>query len=107
MLQRLTTSSGGNGGIIAPSLFTGAFTGFFLAHLMGYLNIIQLNHSNFIVVGMAGILSGVLHAPLTGIFLIAEVTGGYTLIVPLMIVTALSYFISRYFQPESFIQRPL
>ena len=99
----LTTSSGGNGGIIAPSLFTGAFTGFSLAHLMGYLNIIQLNHSNFIVVGMAGILSGVLHAPLTGIFLIAEITGGYTLIVPLMIVTALSYFISRYFQPDFYI----
>lgn len=103
----LTTSSGGNGGIIAPSLFTGAFTGFFLAHLMGYLNIIQLNHSNFIVVGMAGILSGVLHAPLTGIFLIAEITGGYTLIVPLMIVTALSYFISRHFHPESIYTAPL
>jgi CIC family chloride channel protein len=103
----LTTSSGGNGGIIAPSLFTGAFTGFFLAHLMSYFNVIQLNHSNFIVVGMAGILSGVLHAPLTGIFLIAEITGGYTLIVPLMIVTALSYFISRYFQPDSIYTAPL
>ncbi|MDR3627900.1 MAG: chloride channel protein [Ignavibacteriaceae bacterium] len=103
----LTTSSGGNGGIIAPSLFTGAFTGFFLAHLMNYLNITQLNHSNFIVVGMAGILSGVLHAPLTGIFLIAEITGGYTLIVPLMIVTALSYFISRHFHSESIYTAPL
>jgi CIC family chloride channel protein len=103
----LTTGSGGNGGIIAPSLFTGAFTGFSLAHLMSYLNIIQLNHSNFIVVGMAGILSGVLHAPLTGIFLIAEITGGYTLIVPLMIVTALSYFISRHFHPESIYTAPL
>jgi chloride channel protein, CIC family len=103
----LTTSSGGNGGIIAPSLFTGAFTGFSLAHLMGYLNIVQLNHSNFIVVGMAGVLSGILHAPLTGIFLIAEITGGYTLIVPLMIVTALSYFISRYFHPESIYTAPL
>jgi CIC family chloride channel protein len=103
----LTTSSGGNGGIIAPSLFTGAFTGFSLAHLMGYLNIVQLSHSNFIVVGMAGVLSGILHAPLTGIFLIAEITGGYTLIVPLMIVTALSYFISRYFHPESIYTAPL
>jgi CIC family chloride channel protein len=103
----LTTSSGGNGGIIAPSLFTGAFTGFFLAHLMGYLGIAQLNHSNFIVVGMAGVLSGVLHAPLTGIFLIAEITGGYTLIVPLMIVTALSFFISRYFHHESIYSAPL
>jgi CIC family chloride channel protein len=103
----LTTNSGGNGGIIAPSLFTGAFTGFFLAHLMEYLGVTHLNHSNFIVVGMAGVLSGVLHAPLTGIFLIAEITGGYTLIVPLMIVTALSFFISRYFHHESIYSAPL
>ncbi|MFO7444915.1 MAG: chloride channel protein [Ignavibacteriaceae bacterium] len=103
----LTISSGGNGGIIAPSLFTGALSGFFLAHLIGYLDITNLNHSNFIVVGMAGILSGVLHSPLTGIFLIAEVTGGYILIVPLMIVTALSYFISRYFHPHSIYTAPL
>jgi CIC family chloride channel protein len=103
----LTTSSGGNGGIIAPSLFTGAFTGFFLAHLMEYLGAAHLNHSNFIVVGMAGVLSGVLHAPLTGIFLIAEITGGYKLIVPLMIVTALSFFISKYFHRESIYAAPL
>ena len=97
----LTINSGGNGGIIAPSLFTGAFTGFLLANLMKYFGIIDLNHPNFIAVGMAGILSGVLHAPLTGIFLIVEVTGGYNLIVPLMIVSALSFFISRYFHPHS------
>ena len=103
----LTISSGGNGGLIAPSLFSGAFTGFFLAHLMSYLGIIQLNHANFIVVGMAGILSGMMHAPLTGIFLGAEVTGGYKLIVPFMIVTALSYFISRYFHRESIYTDPL
>jgi chloride channel protein, CIC family len=103
----LTVSSGGNGGIIAPALFTGAFAGFFLSHLINYLGITQLNHSNFIVVGMAGILSGILHAPLTGIFLGAEVTGGYKLIVPLMIVTALSFFISRYFHPESIYSAPL
>jgi len=96
-----TLGSGGNGGIIAPSLFTGAITGFFLAKLFSYLGIVELNHANFLVVGMAGILSGVLHAPLTGIFLIAEITGGYTLIVPLMIVAALSFFISKYFHPES------
>jgi CIC family chloride channel protein len=97
----LTIDSGGNGGIIAPSLFTGAVAGFFLAHAAAYFGLIQLNHVNFIVVGMAGVLSGVLHAPLTGIFLIAEITGGYVLIVPLMIVTALSLFISRYFHPYS------
>jgi CIC family chloride channel protein len=103
----LTLGSGGNGGIIAPSLFSGAITGFFLAHLAHYFNIIELNHPNFIVVGMAGILAGVLHAPLTGIFLIAEVTGGYILIVPLMIVVAISFFISRYFHPYSIYTSPL
>lgn len=96
-----TLGAGGNGGIIAPSLFTGAITGYFLAKLMSYLGIVELNYANFLVVGMAGILSGVLHAPLTGIFLIAEITGGYTLIVPLMIVAALSFFISKYFNPDS------
>ena len=65
------------------------------------MGVADLNHPNFIAVGMAGILSGVLHAPLTGIFLIAEITGGYSLIVPLMIVSALSFFISRYFHPYS------
>jgi CIC family chloride channel protein len=97
----LTIGSGGNGGIIAPSLIVGALAGFFLARLMTVLHIADLNHVNFLAVGMAGILSGVIHAPLTGIFLIAEITGGYVLIVPLMIVTALSYFISRHFQGYS------
>lgn len=103
----LTLNSGGNGGIFAPSLFTGAFLGFWVAHLLKTLGIIELNHPNFIVVGMAGVLSGVLHSPLTGIFLIAEVTGGYSLIVPLMIVSALSFFISRYFHPHSIYTTPL
>lgn len=103
----LTINSGGNGGIIAPSLFTGAFTGFFLVHLAKYFGISEINSANFIAVGMAGILSGVLHSPLTGIFLIAEVTGGYKLIVPLMIVSALAFFISRYFHPYSIYTAPL
>jgi len=97
----LTLGAGGNGGIIAPSLFTGALTGFLLVHTIKYFGLISLSQSNFIVVGMAGILAGVLHAPLTGIFLIAEITGGYALIVPLMIVTAISYFISKYFNKYS------
>ncbi|MEW6701914.1 MAG: chloride channel protein, partial [Bacteroidota bacterium] len=103
----LTISSGGNGGIIAPSLFTGAMTGFLLTHTMNYLGLAELDRINFIVVGMAGILSGVLHSPLTGIFLIAEVTGGYVLIVPLMIVTALSFFISKHFHHDSIYIAPL
>jgi CIC family chloride channel protein len=97
----LTIGSGGNGGIIAPSLFTGALTGLLIVQLTKYFGIVQLNSANFIVVGMGGVLSGVLHAPLTGIFLIAEITGGYVLIVPLMIVTAISYFVSRFFHANS------
>jgi CIC family chloride channel protein len=97
----LTIGAGGNGGIIAPSLFTGALTGFLLAHTLRYLRIIDLDQANFIVVGMAGILAGVLHAPLTGIFLIAEITGGYALIIPLMIVTSISFFISKHFNKNS------
>lgn len=97
----LTIGAGGNGGIFAPSLFTGALTGFGVAFLVNTIGISDLSTSNFIVVGMAGILSGVVHAPLTAIFLIAEVTGGYVLFVPLMIVSALSYFISKYFEPYS------
>lgn len=97
----ITIGSGGNGGIIAPSLFTGALTGFLLVHITKYLGIVELEQANFIVVGMAGILAGVIHAPLTGVFLIAEITGGYALIVPLMIVVAISYFISKYFNKYS------
>jgi chloride channel protein, CIC family len=102
----LTIGSGGNGGIIAPSLFTGAVTGFLLAEIINYAGV-TVNYPNFIVVGMAGVLSGVLHSPLTAIFLIAEVTGGYILIVPLMIVAALSFFISRYYHSHSIYTAPL
>jgi chloride channel protein, CIC family len=97
----ITLGSGGNGGIFAPSLFTGGLTGFGTAYLVNSLGIANLHTVNFIAVGMAGIMSGVVHAPLTAIFLIAEITGGYVLFVPLMIVSALSFFISRYFEPYS------
>jgi CIC family chloride channel protein len=103
----LTTGSGGNGGIFAPSLFTGALIGFSLAFFINGTGIIHLNTVNFIAVGMAGILSGVVRAPLTAIFLIAEVTGGYVLFIPLMIVSALSYFIARYFEPYSIYTKRL
>jgi CIC family chloride channel protein len=97
----ITISAGGNGGIFAPSLFLGAFTGFGFAHLFNVTNTKQLTEINFVAAGMAGLLSGIVHAPLTAIFLIAEVTGGYVLFVPLMIVSAVSYFISRAFEPYS------
>lgn len=96
----ITIGAGGNGGIFAPSLFMGALSGFIVyqgAALVG----ISTPPANLIVLGMAGILAGIVHAPLTGIFLIAEITGGYALFVPLMIVSALSFFISRYYQPYS------
>ncbi len=103
----LTLSSGGNGGIFAPSLFTGALTGFGFSSAINLSGISKLHVSNFIAVGMAGIMSGVIHAPLTAIFLIAEITGGYVLFVPLMIVSAISYFISRFFEPYSIYTKHL
>ena len=103
----LTLGAGGNGGIFAPALFTGALTGYGFANSVNLLNINKLHVSNFIAVGMAGIMSGVIHAPLTAIFLIAEITGGYVLFVPLMIVSAISFFISRYFEPYSIYTKHL
>lgn len=103
----LTLGSGGNGGIFAPSLFTGSLTGFGFAYLVNTLGITTLHVSNFVAVGMAGIMSGVIHAPLTAIFLIAEITGGYVLFVPLMIVSAISFFISRYFEPYTIYTKKL
>ncbi len=96
----ITLGSGGNGGNFAPSLFVGAYLGFAFAQLLSLIGI-QLPGSNFTIVAMAGILSGVFHAPLTGIFLIAEITGGYELIIPLMLVSSISYVIVTYFSPDS------
>src|SRR5690606_22090967 len=79
----ITLSAGGNGGIFGPSLIMGGLMGFVFAFAFNQAGIVQLNVSNFIAAGMAGALSGIMHAPLTGIFLIAEVTGGYMLMVPL------------------------
>lgn len=97
----ITIGSGGNGGNFAPSLFVGAFVGFFVSRVINLLFDIDLPESNFVLVGMAGVLSGLYHAPLTAIFLIAEITGGYGLILPLMFVSSLSYGISKYFEPHS------
>jgi len=97
----ITIGAGGNGGTFAPTMFTGAFLGLFVAYGVNQTGLIHLNTSNFIAVGMAGALSGVLHAPLTAIFLIAEITGGYVLFIPLMIVSAISYIISRVFNKHN------
>lgn len=103
----ITVGSGGNGGIFGPSLFTGSLLGFWFAHGVNYTKVTFLNEQNFIAVAMGGLISGVLHAPLTGIFLIAEITGGYILFIPLMIVSAMSYFIVRYFEPNSIYTKTL
>jgi CIC family chloride channel protein len=98
----LTLGSGGNGGNFAPSLFVGSYLGFVLAYFVNLTGISKLPVTNFTLVGMAGILSGLFHAPLTAIFLIAEITSGYELMVPLMIVSSVSYAISKRFEPYSF-----
>jgi CIC family chloride channel protein len=97
----LTIGGGGNGGNFAPSLFIGAYLGFFVSRIVNYFKIAELPENNFTLVGMAGILSGLYHAPLTSIFLIAEITGGYSLMIPLMIVSSISFAVSKYFEPFS------
>ncbi|WP_026464289.1 chloride channel protein [Adhaeribacter aquaticus] len=89
----VTLASGGNGGNFAPSLFVGAYVGFFFSRLVNLTLHTRLPEDNFTVVGMAGILSGVMYAPLTAVFLIAEITQGYDLIIPLMVVSVTSYAI--------------
>lgn len=97
----VTLGGGGNGGNFAPSLFVGAYLGFFISRLANLTKWLQLPEGNFSLVGMAGVLSGVMYCPLTAIFLIAEITNGYELFIPLMIVSAISYFIVRHFEPYS------
>lgn len=103
----LTTGAGGNGGIFAPSLFIGGIVGFLFAYLVNLTPYFNLSTPNFIVAAMAGVLAGVMHAPLTAIFLLAEITGGYTLFIPLMIVTAISYFMTRNYVKYSLYHKAL
>lgn len=98
----LTLASGGNGGNFAPSLFVGSYLGFFVAKSVSLLGLSKdIPVGNFTIVGMAGILSGLFHAPLTAIFLIGEITGGYNLMVPLMIVSSISFAVSKQFENYS------
>ncbi len=97
----ITFGSGGNGGNFAPSLFVGAYVGFVFARAINLTGITHIPESNFTLVAMAGILSGIFYAPLTAIFLIAEITGGYELMIPLMIVSALSLTVANLFEPLS------
>jgi CIC family chloride channel protein len=96
----VTFGAGGIGGVFAPSLFVGANTGLLFATVMNYFGA-DLSVKNFALVGMGGLISGVIHAPLTGIFLIAEITSGYALFLPLMITATISYATIRLFQQTS------
>lgn len=97
-----TNGGGGCGGIFAPSLFLGCVAGFVFSHFCNGLGFSpDLPEKNFALMGMAGLMSGVMHAPLTGIFLIAELTGGYALFLPLMIVSVSSYLTIIVFEPHS------
>ncbi len=96
----LTFGAGGVGGIFAPTLFMGSILGNCVAKIINALGI-PVSESNFTLVGMTGLMAGILHAPLTAIFLIAEVTGGYELFIPLMITAAISFTLTKYFVPHS------
>lgn len=103
----LTLCAGGNGGIFAPSMITGGILGFLFAYLINLTGLMPLNTPNFIITAMAGVVAGVMHAPLTAIFLLAEISGGYKLFIPLMIVTAIAYFITRKYVRHSVYHQSL
>lgn len=96
-----TNGAGGVGGVFAPSLFVGALSGFVVARIINELGLAQVSEQNFALMGMAGVMSAVMHAPLTGVFLIAELTGGYSLFLPLMVVSAGSYLTIFIFEKHS------
>lgn len=98
----ITIGAGGSGGIFAPSLFVGGITGFVFAYSNNLLGLhLDLPIAHFVLVAMCGVMAGVQHSPLSAIFLIAEITGGYELFVPLMFVSAISFITKTYFQKHS------
>ena len=103
----VTNGAGGIGGIFAPSLFCGGIAGFIYARVLNTFSFIHVSEHNFALVGMAGVMAGVMHAPLTAIFLIAEITGGYGLLIPLITTSAISFLTIRYFEPHSIYTKRL
>lgn len=103
----LTNGSGGVGGVFAPSLFTGGVTGFLVASLINSMGIVSVPVSYFVLAGMAGVMSGVMNSPLTAMFLIAEITGGYSMLVPLMITSVTAHLTGRGMEPYSIYARRL
>lgn len=103
----VTTGAGGVGGVFAPTLFVGGMTGFFMASVFKFIGIGELSGKNFSLVGMAGMMAGVMHAPLTAIFLIAEMTEGYSLLIPLMITATIAFITISYYEPHSVYAKTL
>ncbi len=102
-----TTGGGGVGGVFAPSLFMGGVTGYFMSKFVNFFMSSRLPESNFALAGMAGVMAAVMHAPLTAIFLIAEITGGYQFFVPLMITSVVAYLTIIPFEPHSIYTKRL
>lgn len=102
-----TTGGWGIGGVFAPTLFMGAVTGFMLSRLLNTVFALQLPEENFALAGMAGLMAGVMHAPLTAIFLTAEITGGYGLFIPLIITSTVAYLTIMRFEPYSIYTKRL
>ncbi len=106
-----TNGGGGVGGTFAPSLYVGCMAGFFFAYFINAVGIVDplvpLSTKNFALIGMAGVMAGVMHAPLMAIFLTAEMTGGYSLFLPLLLVAAISYGTCRIFTPYSIYTKRL
>lgn len=97
----ITNGSGGVGGIFGPTLFVGGVTGYWLSNFINSFGFVRLPEGNFALVGMAGLMAGVMHAPLTAIFLIAEITGGYSLFIPLIITSTIAYITILWFTKHS------
>ena len=97
----ITNGAGGVGGIFAPALFMGGIAGYFVARVVNLLDFAEVSERNFSLVGMAGMMAGIMHAPLTAIFLIAEITGGYGLLLPLILTSTISFITIMYFEPHS------
>ena len=102
-----TTGGGGIGGVFAPTLFMGAISGFFLSRALNVFFNLELPEENFALAGMAGLMAGVMHAPLTAIFLTAEITGGYGLFIPLIITSTVAYLTIMRFEPHSIYTKRL
>lgn len=102
-----TTSGGGVGGVFAPSLFMGGVAGFLTSRFINYFGYYKIPEENFALAGMAGVMAAVMHAPLTAIFLIAEITGGYQLFIPLIITATISYLTINLYEPHSIYTKRL